>query len=110
MATKLCLTHRDRPAAAFCHRCHKPVCKECLLVTSQGSFCSSECHVIAREFRERMKGQSGPRPGGAWKKAGIAAIVVILCLTIAWFMLGEALGLPDPFEMFGKLMKKAKQR
>jgi hypothetical protein len=35
------------------------------MVTPHGSFCSSECSVLFREFKEKMKGQK--KGGGALK-------------------------------------------
>ena len=110
MANKLCLTHRDRKASSFCHRCHKPICTECTLVTSQGSYCSSECHVIARDFREKMRKEPGQRPTSFLKKAAIGIFVIALIFVIVCFLFGDKLGLPNPLEWFNQMIKKFKNR
>ena len=110
MATKLCLTHRDRKATSFCHRCHRPICTECTLVTSQGSFCSSECHVLARDFREKMKDEPGYRPPGFFNKATKAGVVIVLLLLVVWFMFHDQLNIPSPIELSKDLMRRVRNK
>jgi hypothetical protein len=79
---KTCLNHKDQTAVTMCHQCHKPICKSCTMVTSHGSFCSSECSIIFREFRDKMKA-GAPKKSGALSKfvlvvvLGLAAMVGI---------------------------------
>ncbi len=77
---KVCVNHKDAPAMTMCHRCHKPVCTPCTLVTPQGSFCSPECAVMFREFKDKLK-EEKERPTGFFTKA--AAVFV---LTVVGFM------------------------
>ncbi len=53
MPEHFCINHVDRPAAARCHRCHKPVCEECLLRREAGLFCSDTCHQQFVAFRAK---------------------------------------------------------
>jgi len=77
-----CIVHHDRPAAARCGRCHKPVCSECVVSTSDGKFCSRDCAGKAADFRA-AKGKFG-KPKR--KLAGLIKKVVILVIVV--FVLG----------------------
>ncbi len=72
---KSCVNHGNQPAVTMCHQCHKPICKSCTMVTAHGSFCSSECSVIFREFKEKMKSSAAARKSGLGMK-----LVIILLL------------------------------
>lgn len=74
---KSCANHSSQPAVTMCHQCHKPICKSCTMVTPHGSFCSSECSVIFREFKEKMKASVGAR------KHGLGMKVIIILFLIA---------------------------
>lgn len=65
---KHCVNHSGQQAVTMCHQCHKPICKSCTMVASHGSFCSSECSVIFREFREKMKASAAGRRSGLGMK------------------------------------------
>jgi hypothetical protein len=99
---KLCLTHKDRPAATMCHRCHRPICTSCTLVSPDGSFCSSECNVLYRQFKA-----ANPRgaPSGHWagKLAGIVLCVVLLLAGIH-LAARAGIGAAKPFDLVGRLL------
>ncbi len=52
---KSCVNHKETPAATMCHQCHSPICKACSLVTPRGTFCSTECGILNRDFKERQR-------------------------------------------------------
>jgi hypothetical protein len=80
---KACLTHKDRAAATMCRQCHKPVCAACTLVTSQGSFCSTECSLLFKSFQAQWKSGAAARPGGLLKTAvGLLFVGVLLVLAV----------------------------
>ncbi len=80
---KKCINHGGQPAVTMCHQCHKPICKSCTMVTPHGSFCSSECSVIFREFREKMKASAATRKSGY----GLEAVVLLLLIIGAFILI-----------------------
>ncbi|OHB75819.1 MAG: hypothetical protein A2Z34_11095 [Planctomycetes bacterium RBG_16_59_8] len=74
---KMCVNHASEAAVTHCYQCHKPLCKSCLMVTPHGSFCSSECNIIYKEFKERYKGE------GKRKSSVMAKIFAFFLLLIA---------------------------
>ena len=76
---KMCLKHRRTPASTMCHQCHNPICRSCVTVTPQGSFCSSECSVLHREMKQRIpKAVKGTR--GKAILLGLSVILLALFL------------------------------
>lgn len=57
-----CVTHPDRMADARCSTCHRPMCEECVVSTSDGKFCSRKCAARAADFRA-SKGSLGKKAG-----------------------------------------------
>lgn len=78
--SKTCINHREAPSTTMCHQCHRPICKACTLVTPQGMFCSSECGLLNREFKEKAK------EGGT--RQGMGKAVALLQLTGAFVLIG----------------------
>ncbi len=76
---KVCVNHSSQPAVTMCHQCHKPICKSCTMVTPHGSFCSSECSVINREFKSKMKAGQ-PKKGSAGKVVVLLVLLAILVI------------------------------
>lgn len=76
---KACINHRDQVSVTMCHQCHRPICGPCTTVTPYGSFCSSECGLRHREFRERMAagGGRGPSSGLAMKLFLVLLLAVL---------------------------------
>ena len=52
--SKTCVRHKEVPAATMCHQCHSPICTPCSIVTPHGTFCSPECGILFRDFKERQ--------------------------------------------------------
>ncbi len=50
-----CIVHHDRPAAARCGTCHRPICSECVVSIADGKFCSHECAKKAADFHKRFR-------------------------------------------------------
>ena len=71
-----CLNHSNQPSVTMCHQYHKPICKSCVMVTPHGTFCSSECSIIFREFKDKMKA------GGPGKSTAGKQVVFVLLLAI----------------------------
>ena len=80
-----CIVHHDRPAAARCARCHKPICSECIVSTSDGKFCSRECAGKAADFRAAKKsmGAAGGRKIAKLIKLVIWIVVIVAALGAA---------------------------
>jgi hypothetical protein len=74
---KTCLNHPDRTAAARCVACHKPLCRECVVSTTDGNFCSRECASKAADFKAHYK---GPATG---KKGLVRPIVTVIVIVVA---------------------------
>ena len=75
---KACVNHTDQPSVVLCHQCHSPVCRSCTTVTPHGSFCSSECSLRNREFKEKLRsGEIKPASGGFALKLFLFLLVVI---------------------------------
>ena len=82
--TETCIVHHDRPAAARCGRCHKPLCSECVVSTADGKFCSQECAQKVADFRKaHKKRSSASRP---IKKL----VKLVVWIVIILFVLGAA--------------------
>lgn len=79
---KMCVAHPSEPAITHCFQCHKPVCKSCVMVTPHGSFCSSECSIIYREFQDRFQGGKRKRAGIFMKIVAVGLFVLALVSAI----------------------------
>ena len=87
--SKACASHPERAAATTCHRCKKAVCRSCVLVTPDGSYCSSECMVLQREQKDRERAEKeGWNPGGYTKGAAVFAFIfaffILLHIGATW--------------------------
>ncbi len=104
---KSCANHSNQPSVTSCNQCQKALCKSCTMVTSHGSFCSSECSVIFREFKEKLK--TGKKKSGAGAKAFL--VLLLLAGAVVLIHLGarndvEALKKVD---VIGHLLENVKQ-
>ncbi len=97
--SKLCLTHRDRPAVAMCHQCHKPVCQACTLIQPHGQFCSPECSILNRDYK---------RQNAELKTAGMGFGQKILAMFVVLVVVLFAAGVIAHFGL-GRLVQKVKQ-
>ena len=75
-----CIVHHDRPAAARCGTCHRPICSECVVSIADGKFCSHECAQKAEDFRKRFRRVK--QGTGAFAKLVRAAIWVVVILVL----------------------------
>ncbi|NLF62492.1 MAG: hypothetical protein GX574_15235 [Lentisphaerae bacterium] len=63
----VCLNHPNEPAVARCATCSKPICKDCVQVHNQVSYCSQLCYENAQRTGllvddvERRKGAADLR-------------------------------------------------
>lgn len=87
---RMCNVHTNQPSVTMCHQCHKAICKSCTMVTPHGTFCSSECSVIFREFKEKMKGSAPKSSGGAAK--GLLSLIVLVVLIVVGIHVGARYG------------------
>lgn len=101
--TETCMVHHDRPAAARCACCHKPVCSSCVTSTAEGKFCSHECAQKTADYRARA-GKIGASGGGGARRLVRAIIWIVVIVA--------ALGAVNKFAMknnmpaIGKLLNK----
>lgn len=77
--SKTCVNHKETASITMCFQCHKPICRSCTVVMPQGTFCSSECGLLNREFKEKQK---EPKP-----KEAMGKLVAMLQLTAAFVLI-----------------------
>jgi hypothetical protein len=82
MATRTCARHPDREAPTACFQCKTPVCAACTVMAPHGSFCSAECGVLYRAFREKPPEDPLLRKAG-WAGKAVAAVFLVLVLFVA---------------------------
>ena len=97
---KVCLNHKEQPAVTMCHQCHKPICKSCVTVTPQGSFCSSECLVTNRKVMASL----GTAPKQAKSKAVMLVLLVIVLGIIAMHFVARDNKALRSFDLIGGLL------
>ena len=102
--SKTCVNHKETPSITMCFQCHRPICKSCTVVTPQGSFCSSECGLLNREFKEKLK---EPKPkdtaGFLTKTAAAFVLVVVFFMGIHW--LASKVPKLKPIDMIGRILR-----
>lgn len=76
MGEKKCANHPKVAAAADCTQCRKPICPSCTMVTPMGRFCSSECSMVHRETKTKL------RPGEASGGGGVKAVLFLVLLLV----------------------------
>jgi hypothetical protein len=104
---KACINHKDRPSATMCHQCHVPVCPACTTVTPHGSFCSSECSLLNRDFMEKLRSGEVKKGGGF-----VLSLFVFLLLAVgvlAGIHVAAVKGIKPAknVDMIGRLLEKA---
>ena len=77
-----CIVHHDRPAAARCGRCHKPICSECVISASDGKFCSRVCADKAADFRKSY-GKVKKTSRGVRKLVRLVVWIVVIIVALA---------------------------
>jgi len=104
---KACATHKDQPAATMCHQCHLPICKACTTVTSHGSFCSAECSLLNREFKERLRAGGGGTPrGGVAVKLVCFLLLGLIALVAIHMAANRGAAFVRPIDLIGRLLGK----
>ena len=104
MADKYCINHEKIPATVHCFQCHKPICQQCVMVTSNGSFCSSTCSVTYKEMQLHLKGKPEKKGSGlgVLVKLVIVAVLAVAGIHVAARYFGvDAL---KGFDLVGKLL------
>ena len=104
--TETCITHHDRSAAARCGRCHKPICEECVISTSDGKFCTRVCAEKAADFRAasgKMKQKKNVLGGLVKKIVWLVILIAALALVNrAVYRIPVIGGLLDKVPVIGK--------
>jgi hypothetical protein len=76
--SKTCVNHKEAPSISMCFQCHKPICRSCTVVTPQGTFCSSECSLLNREFKEKQKEPKPKDTTGFFTKMAAAFVLIVV--------------------------------
>jgi hypothetical protein len=92
--TETCIEHPDRPAAARCAACHRPVCSSCVVTTADGKFCSHTCADKTSDYRKRAKKIKAPGGGGIAKLVRLVVWIVVIIVI---------LGVVNRFAMKGRM-------
>lgn len=98
---KACINHQDQPAVTMCHQCHKPICKSCVMVTPQGSFCSSECSIVYREMKGKIR-QEGTKSSAT--KIIVVVILFVIAAAFAIHLGARSQKWLRPFDIIGNYM------
>jgi hypothetical protein len=75
---RTCINHKDTPSATMCHQCHHPICKSCSIVAPLGTFCSTECSILNRDVKERLREGKPREKGGFFTKAAAAFVMFVV--------------------------------
>jgi ribulose-5-phosphate 4-epimerase/fuculose-1-phosphate aldolase len=86
---KTCVHHKETPAATMCHQCHAPICTACSIVTPRGTFCSPECGILFRDFKDR---QSSEKEDKAYSKMTtlIKLVAALLLMGLGFVGINQA--------------------
>ena len=110
--SKTCIRHKEVPAATMCHQCHSPICTPCSIVTPHGTFCSPECGILFRDFKER---QGREKDDTSYSKMTtiIKLVVAVLLMGLGFIGINQAAehGMPqlrriDIIGLFMDILKK----
>ena len=104
---KKCINHPDQPSATMCHQCHVPVCRSCTTVTPHGSFCSSECSLLNRDFMEKLKSGEITRSGGLALKLFLFLLTAVILLGGIHMAAVKGIKPAKNIDLIGKLLEKA---
>ena len=96
-AGKTCINHPDRTAVNRCFSCHKPLCQECVVSTTEGAFCSRKCAEKTADFRAH---HTSSKPKKNW-------VGLIVKIVIAVVVLGAIWKFRDKVPVLKSLFKKA---
>lgn len=104
-----CLKHKDQNAITQCNQCHKPLCKSCTMVTPQGSFCSSECSILSREFKARFAAGKPRRASFAMKFIGVILFVFAIFLAVHGAHRFGNVEIAGKFDIIGRVLGYSKK-
>lgn len=94
MPDKACLNHKDAPAVAQCHQCHKPICRACLKQDDAGSFCSTECMTKYKDFKARYKEPNLKKPSRIASLISLAiGLELLIYVAHSWLGVNAVAGL-----------------
>jgi len=93
----------------MCHQCHTPVCRACTTVTPHGSFCSSECSLRHREFKEKIRtGEVKAGGGGVALKLFLFLLLAVGALAGIHVAAVRGFGPARNVDLVGRLLDKAR--
>ena len=103
--TEACINHPGRAAVTRCAACHKPICGECVVSTSDGKFCSRDCAARTADFR-KAQGKMAKKAGKGvmgWVKAVVGLAILIIVL---WFAHKIFIKKEKPAELLDRAKEK----
>lgn len=106
--SKTCVNHKEAPSISMCFQCHKPICRSCTVVTPQGTFCSSECSLINREFKEKQKEPKPKDTTGFFTKTAAAFVLIVVGFMGIHLAASKAPKL-KPIDVIGRIIDLAKK-
>jgi hypothetical protein len=102
---RTCINHKDVPSVTMCHQCHHPICKSCSIVMPLGTFCSTECSILNRDVKARLREGA---PKGMGKLEGlikiVAAFVLIFMLLYGIHMAAQRVPKLKKADVIGRLL------
>ena len=101
---RMCLNHATAPAAVMCYQCHKPICRECVIMTGSGSFCSMDCDLEYRTFKTAVKGRGNKALVGMIGILVVLGILVVGFLVVVHMLAGDE-GSFASLDLIGKLIR-----
>jgi hypothetical protein len=107
--SKTCVNHKETPSISMCFQCHKPICRSCTVVTPQGTFCSPECGILNREFKEKQKEPKPKELGGFFTKTAAAFVLIVVGFKAIHLTASKVPKL-KPIDVIGKILDQAGTR
>jgi len=81
-----CINHHHREATGRCRRCNIPLCTECKIIETEGTFCSEKClretRVFLKRAQELEKDSVRPRARFPLRQLVIIIVVVLVALVL----------------------------
>lgn len=84
---EMCTSHPDRAAATRCAGCHKPVCQECVVSTTDGKFCSQQCAARTADFRKHNVAKKSGKSVMSLVKLIVAVAIIVVVAIVAYKVL-----------------------
>ena len=92
---EMCTNHPDRAAVTRCAGCHKPVCEECVVSTTDGKFCSQQCAQRTADFRKHNVGKKAGKSVMSLVKLAVAAVIILVVVIVAYKVFVKKEGIHD---------------